>query len=89
MGTTVNTASRIESVAKDHKVRLAVSQSVAEKLPASYPVSEIWKGQLRGLSSDICVYTLDLPEMYMEPEDQRVKARDEQDRSKLVTFPRS
>ncbi|MEW4461838.1 adenylate/guanylate cyclase domain-containing protein [Roseibium algicola] len=89
MGTTVNTASRVESVAKDHKVRLAVSQSVAEKLPSSYPVAEIWKGQLRGLSSDITVYTLDLPEMYMEPEEKRTIARQEQDRSKLVTFPRS
>ncbi|PVB63574.1 adenylate/guanylate cyclase domain-containing protein [Labrenzia sp. 011] len=88
MGTTVNTASRIESVAKDQKVRLAVSQSVAEKLPGSYPVREIWSGQLRGLSSDISVFTLDVPEMYMEPSDTRPVSKDEQDRSKLLNFPR-
>lgn len=68
MGTTVNTASRIESVAKDCKVRLAVSGSVAEHLPDTYPLAEIWRGQLRGLSSDIAVFTLDLPEMFMERE---------------------
>ncbi|MEM9634484.1 MAG: adenylate/guanylate cyclase domain-containing protein [Pseudomonadota bacterium] len=66
MGTTVNTASRIESVAKDKKVRLAISQSVSDNLPRSYPVKEIWVGQLRGLSTDMTVYTLDVPQMYME-----------------------
>lgn len=67
MGTTVNTASRVEAVAKDCKVRLAISGSVAEKLPEDYPIAEIWTGQLRGLSTDISVFTLDRPEMYMEP----------------------
>jgi len=88
MGTTVNTASRIESVAKDKKVRLAVSQSVAEKLPASYPAREIWTGQLRGLSSDISVYTLDVPEMYMEPSDAGSPEKNERNQSKLLNFPR-
>jgi len=74
MGTTVNTASRVESVAKDCKVRLAVSGSVAERLPDTYPVTEIWTGQLRGLSTDISVFTLDFPEMYMEPEDHKLSA---------------
>jgi len=69
MGTTVNTASRIESVAKECRVRLAVSGSVAELLPKTYSLAEIWSGQLRGLSSDIAVYTLDRPEMFMEPLD--------------------
>jgi len=71
MGTTVNTASRIEAVAKDCKVRLAVSGSVAEKLPETYPMTEIWTGQLRGLSSDVTVFTLDRPAMFMELPERR------------------
>lgn len=73
MGTTVNTASRIEAVAKDKMVRLAVSQSVAQKLPEAYPAKEIWSGQLRGLSSDISVYTLDRPELFMAQPDGQPK----------------
>jgi len=69
MGTTVNTASRIEAVAKDCKVRLAISGSIVEKLPETYPLAKIWTGQLRGLSSDIAVFTLDRPAMYMEQPD--------------------
>jgi adenylate cyclase len=88
MGTTVNTASRIESVAKDKKVRLAVSHSVAEKLPRTYPAVEIWSGRLRGLSSDMAVYTLDRAEMYMEPEDRPAAQPTGQDRANLLKFPR-
>ncbi|WP_299813824.1 adenylate/guanylate cyclase domain-containing protein [uncultured Roseibium sp.] len=88
MGTTVNTASRIEAIAKEKKVRLAVSQSVAEKLPGSYPAVEIWSGQLRGLSTDMSVFTLDIPEMYMEKADADTAGKDAQDRSKLLNFPR-
>lgn len=88
MGTTVNTASRIESVAKDKKVRLAVSQSVAEKLPGTYPAVEIWSGRLRGLSSDMTVYTLDKAEMYMEPAEPIASVPAGQDRANLLKFPR-
>ena len=88
MGTTVNTASRVESVAKDCKVRLAVSGSVAEKLPASYPALEIWTGQLRGLSKDITVFTLDQPDMFMEPRETAVETEKAQDPNKLVNLQR-
>ncbi len=83
MGTTVNTASRIESVAKEKKVRLAVSQSVADELPDNYPVIEIWTGQLRGLSSDLSVFTLDQAEVYMEPE----ASSQDLNRPRLVKVP--
>jgi adenylate cyclase len=88
MGTTVNTASRIEAVAKECKVRLAVSNSVAEKLPGSYPVQEIWTGQLRGLSTDMSVFTLDLPEMFMEPAAAADVKAAEKDSEKLVRLKR-
>lgn len=88
MGTTVNTASRIESVAKDSKVRLAISGSVAEKLPEDYPIAELWTGQLRGLSTDISVFTLDRPEMYMEPRADIAKQDRPQDPKKLVNLQR-
>ncbi|MHA7772590.1 adenylate/guanylate cyclase domain-containing protein [Roseibium sp. M-1] len=88
MGTTVNTASRIESVAKDKKVRLAVSQSVAEKLPGRYPKVEIWSGRLRGLSTDMAVYTLDRPELFMEDAERPGVTPAEQDRANLLKFPR-
>lgn len=87
MGTTVNTASRIESVAKDKKVRLAFSQSVAQNLASTYPVKEIWSGQLRGLSKDISVFTLDIAEMYME-DDFSTKDKSKQQQPKLLKFPR-
>ncbi|MEP4275509.1 MAG: adenylate/guanylate cyclase domain-containing protein [Roseibium sp.] len=87
MGTTVNTASRIEAVAKDKKVRLAVSQSVAEKLPGTYRALEIWTGQLRGLSTGISVFTLDRPEMFMEPTDSLPAPNTGDSRSRLVRFP--
>lgn len=88
MGTTVNTASRIEAVAKDKKVRLAISQSVADHLPRTYPVKEIWTGQLRGLSTDISVYTLDEPEMFMELVGPAIEGRGKSGRSKLLKFRR-
>ncbi|WP_422035387.1 adenylate/guanylate cyclase domain-containing protein [Roseibium sp.] len=88
MGTTVNTASRIESVAKDKKVRLAISQSVADGLPKSYPLSEIWTGQLRGLSTDLSVYTLDVAEIYMESAPKDAERQSGQESSNLVEFPR-
>ncbi len=88
MGTTVNTASRIESVAKEKKVRLAISQSVADGLPKSYPVKEIWTGKLRGLSTDISVFTLDVAEMYMENTDQMVTGKAKRRPRKLLNFPR-
>ncbi|TYC50452.1 CHASE2 domain-containing protein [Rhodobacterales bacterium] len=88
MGTTVNTASRIESVAKDHKVRLAFSQTLAEKLPSSYPLKELWTGQLRGLSNDTSVYTLDLVEMYMEEPSARAQDTLKKKGGGLLTFSR-
>ncbi|MEO1114248.1 MAG: adenylate/guanylate cyclase domain-containing protein [Pseudomonadota bacterium] len=88
MGTTVNTASRVESVAKDKKVRLALSQSVADGLPKRYPLREIWTGQLRGLSTDISVFTLDVPEIYMEKIQSASEVESEQQKSNLVEFPR-
>ncbi|WP_420337468.1 adenylate/guanylate cyclase domain-containing protein [Roseibium sp.] len=66
MGTTVNTASRIESVAKDRKVRLAFSDPVASNLQDGYPVKNIWSGRLRGLSHDTQVFTVDDPAVFME-----------------------
>jgi adenylate cyclase len=89
MGTTVNTASRVEAVAKDKKVRLAVSQSVADQLPRSYPVTEIWTGQLRGLSTDISVFTLDVPEMYMEQTGPTAEGTTKSGHSKLLKFRRN
>ncbi len=88
MGTTVNTASRVESVAKEKKVRLAISDSVATGLPNDYPVKEIWKGQLRGLSTEISVFTLDSDEMYMEGSEFRSVEQSRQSGSNLVKFPR-
>ncbi|WP_420415041.1 adenylate/guanylate cyclase domain-containing protein [Roseibium sp.] len=88
MGTTVNTASRIESVAKDKKVRLAVNDTVASKLPEDYPVKKIWSGQLRGLSHDTHVFTLDVPAMYMEPDKETGDQKDRRQPPKLVKFPR-
>jgi len=88
MGTTVNTASRVESVAKDKKVRLALSQSVADGLPNRYPLKEIWIGQLRGLSTDISVHTLDVPEIYMERDQDGASAESAGQKSNLVEFPR-
>ncbi|MES0808658.1 adenylate/guanylate cyclase domain-containing protein [Roseibium sp. SCPC15] len=88
MGTTVNTASRIESVAKDQKVRLAISQSVCDNLPRSYPVKEIWKGQLRGLSTDMTVFTLDAPQMYMENEISVAQDKRKRGITNLLKFPR-
>lgn len=66
MGTTVNTASRIEAVAKENRVRLAFSKPIADKLPDSYPKKAIWTGLLRGLSKDTTVFTLDTAEMFIE-----------------------
>lgn len=88
MGTTVNTASRIEAVAKDKKVRLAVSQTVADRLPRTYPVKEIWTGQLRGLSTDLTVFTLDVPEMYMENTEAASDESSKSGSGKLLNFPR-
>ncbi|WP_299471012.1 adenylate/guanylate cyclase domain-containing protein [uncultured Roseibium sp.] len=88
MGTTVNTASRVESVAKDKKVRLALSQSVANGLPRDYPLSEIWSGQLRGLSTEISVFTLDVPEIYMEKTVQQSEEAETRSTGNLVEFPR-
>ncbi len=88
MGTTVNTASRIESVAKEKHVRLALSQSVAGGVPGFYALKEIWAGHLRGLSQEMTVYTLDSPETYMEAA-KPVTGRAEKPRnSKLLTFPK-
>jgi adenylate cyclase len=66
MGTTVNTASRIESVAKDRKVRLAFSDPVASNLQDGYPIKNIWSGRLRGLSHDTHVFTVDDPAVFIE-----------------------
>lgn len=88
MGTTVNTASRVESVAKDKKVRLALSQSVADGLPKRYPLQEIWTGQLRGLSTEIAVYTLDVPEIYMEKSPATADEENRRPKSNLLEFPR-
>ncbi|MCV0426692.1 MAG: CHASE2 domain-containing protein [Roseibium sp.] len=88
MGTTVNTASRIEAVAKEQKVRLAISQSVTDNLRRSYPVKEIWTGRLRGLSTDITVFTLDIPEMYMENVVPMAQDKRKPSRTKLLKFPR-
>jgi adenylate cyclase len=89
MGTAVNTASRIESVAKDKKVRLALSQSVADKLPRSYPLAEIWTGRLRGLSTDIAVFTLDRPEMFMDAAKRAVPdTAGGEENDNLVRLPR-
>lgn len=88
MGTTVNTASRVESVAKDKKVRLALSDSVADGLPKQYPIREIWKGQLRGLSTEIAVFTLDADEIYMEGSELRPVEQPGESGSNLVKFPR-
>ncbi|MEP4769806.1 MAG: adenylate/guanylate cyclase domain-containing protein [Roseibium sp.] len=68
MGSTVNTASRIESVAKDMHVRLAMSETVADGLSGTFPVKQIWKDRLRGLSTDTAVFTLDMPSVYMTVE---------------------
>jgi len=65
MGTTVNTASRIEAVAKDKKVRLAFSHTVASKLPETVALEELWTGHLRGLSDEIGVFTVDQPNVFM------------------------
>lgn len=67
MGTTVNTASRIEGVAKDHAVRVAMSQSVADGLPAAMPVKKLWSGQLRGLRAETTVYALEDPKTIIQP----------------------
>lgn len=87
MGTTVNTASRIESVAKDKKVRLAISRSVAEELPETYPLKEIWAGHLRGLSTEMAVFTLDVPDMYMQPQALGPAGEGQQQGASLLKFP--
>jgi adenylate cyclase len=65
MGTTVNTASRIEAIAKEAAVRLAFSGSVAEGLPQAR-ILPLWKGTLRGLSAETEVLTLDDSSLFME-----------------------
>jgi len=71
MGTTVNTASRIEAIAKDSKVRLAFSGSVAERLDPETRIEEIWRGQLRGLTTETVVYTLEDPLVSMADREHR------------------
>lgn len=59
IGTTVNISSRIEGIAKEQGVRIAFSDTVAEKLPADRKVRQIWSGQLRGLQRETAVFTID------------------------------
>jgi len=75
MGTTVNTASRIEAVAKDKKVRLAFSQTVAAGLPETMVLKELWTGQLRGLSEEVAVFTVAEPGMFMAENREHVSAK--------------
>ncbi|NBN62451.1 adenylate/guanylate cyclase domain-containing protein [Pannonibacter tanglangensis] len=85
MGTTVNTASRIEGIAKEAGVRLAFTGPVAEALPADWAQRLLWRGQLRGLSTETVVHTLDDGRLWLDgsgpalslvPEDAEPEDRD-------------
>ncbi|GAA0781728.1 adenylate/guanylate cyclase domain-containing protein [Roseibium denhamense] len=88
MGTTVNTASRIESVAKDHSVRLAFSAPVADPLGKDYPLVRLWSGQLRGLTTETVVYTLDDAAMFMEGAPARPERTEAETSPRVVQIPR-
>lgn len=88
MGTTVNTASRIEAVAKDAGVRLAASESVVAKISDNYPLRQIWSGRLRGLSQDTVVFTLEEPQMFMGKDSAAQDKPVKPIQPKLLKFPR-
>jgi adenylate cyclase len=83
MGTTVNTASRIEGIAKEAGVRLAFTGPVGDELPGTWAQRHLWRGQLRGLTSETIVLTLDDtrlwldasgPKLSLVPEDAEIAA---------------
>ncbi|MEP3047398.1 MAG: adenylate/guanylate cyclase domain-containing protein [Roseibium sp.] len=88
MGTTVNTASRIESVAKDQNVRLAISETVAGALSGDLPTRKIWQGKLRGLSAETSVYTIDITAVQMSNVPKLATNRSEQAHLKAINLKR-
>lgn len=58
MGTTVNIAARIEEIASELGIHLAMSQRVADALADQAGLAAVWRGQMRGLSQETTVFTL-------------------------------
>ncbi|MBA5778759.1 CHASE2 domain-containing protein [Stappia sp. F7233] len=58
MGTTVNIAARIEEIASERGIHLAMSQPVADAMGDEAGLAAVWRGQMRGLSQETAVYTL-------------------------------
>ncbi len=57
MGTTVNIAARIEEMASETGLKIALSQAVADALPGSIGLKKVWSGQMRGLVQETAIYT--------------------------------
>lgn len=57
MGTTVNVAARIEELASEKGLKIALSQAVADALPENVGLKKVWSGQMRGLVQETAVYT--------------------------------
>ncbi|ADZ70399.1 CHASE2 domain family [Polymorphum gilvum SL003B-26A1] len=87
MGTTVNTASRIEAIAKDAGVRLAFSGPVAAALPPETRMVPLWQGRLRGLSAETTVLTLDDPRVWIDGAARALEAIEAEDFEDAIGSP--
>ncbi|MEA1915226.1 MAG: adenylate/guanylate cyclase domain-containing protein [Campylobacterota bacterium] len=56
MGDTVNTASRLESLCKEYKVNIIISQSIKEQLHKSYNLRYLDNASIRGKKEKVNIY---------------------------------
>ena len=63
IGDAVNVASRLESMTKERKVDLLLSEPVARALDASFGARELEPAQVRGRVEPVRVYTIDTAEV--------------------------
>lgn len=58
IGDTVNVASRLEALTKDHKVEVLVSEETARRLPSGEALQSVGEVKVRGRDAPLAVHTL-------------------------------
>jgi adenylate cyclase len=56
IGKAVNAAARLESLNKDYKTRILISEDTYKQLKETYPLERLGPAELRGISESIVVY---------------------------------
>ena len=67
VGRTVNLASRVQDLTRDHRVDILITAEVREALDPRFSVTPLPPARVKGIADPVAIYTVEAPDKSVQP----------------------